>query len=196
MKAFKTILASAFLVATAAASQGVQAADPVFFKAPVDFAGTGCAPGSISVTGENTATLSVLFGGYDAGKNAVSGLPRASCNFAVPVHVPAGMQLSVMTADWMGYAKGSATLQRKYFLAGAAGAQPWLTDNFNSAGGTNFLKKDGLMHATATTGCAGGDFNLRINSNVKSNTSTSYIAVDTLDLQNKVVFHLNWAPCN
>lgn len=193
MKTLYTSLAGTLLVLFA--SQAANAADPVFFKAPISIAGTGCAPGSISTVGENTATLSVLFAGYDAGAHAVSGLPRSACNFAVPVHVPQGMQLSVMTADWMGYAKGSATLKRKYFLAGQP-AQPWLTNNYSSAAGTDFTATDGLMHGTVTTGCHGGEFNLRINSEIRANTPASYAAVDTLDLKNKVVFHLNWMPCH
>lgn len=193
MKKLHIAVASTLLVLLA--SQAASAADLVFFKAPVSVAGTGCSPGSISVVGENTATLSVLFAAYDAGAHAVSGLPRSACSFAVPVKVPQGFQVSVMTADWQGYAKGSGTLQRKYFLAGQP-AQPWLTNNYGTASGTNFMANDGLMHATATTGCAGGEFNLRINSNIKANTPSSYIAVDTLDLQNKVVFHLKWAPCH
>lgn len=195
MKNLSVSFASALLVLLA--SQAASATDPVFFKAPIMFAGTGCPVGSIPPpTGVNTATLSILFGRYDAGMSAASGMPlHAACNFAVPVHVPQGFQLSVLTADWQGFDKGSGTLQRKYFvLPGPPGPNvPWKINNYNNSG--NFLADDNLIHTTATTGCAGGDFNLRINSNITANNSSSYIAVDTLDLQNKVVFHLNWSPC-
>lgn len=196
MKGLKISLATALLALFA--TQTTQAAPTVYFKAPVNFAGTGCDIGSVAYTGENTSTLSILFGRYDAGKNAISGLQRSACNFAVPIHVPAGLQVSIMTADWQGYAKGSANLRRSYFFANAVSNNVTKSDNFNSGAGTNFLKQDGLWHASATSGCSpqGRDLIMRINSSATANTSNSYIAVDTVDMNNRVVFHLNWAPCH
>ena len=79
-------------------------ASPVYFKSPLGFAGTGCPAGSISVNGENTDTLSILFDAYDAGSDAASGQGRrASCSFAVPIQVPPGYQVSTLTADWQGF---------------------------------------------------------------------------------------------
>ena len=52
MKAFKVAITTALLAI--AAAQTAQAADPVFFKAPIQMAGTGCAPGSVSAVGGNT----------------------------------------------------------------------------------------------------------------------------------------------
>lgn len=194
MRNLKISLMSALLVLVA--SQAAQAADPVFFKAPIQFNGTGCNPYNISVVGENTSSLTVLFGGYDAGKNAVSGLARSSCNFAVPVHVPRGWQLSVLTADWQGFAQGRAKFTRSY----GTSLNPRLVlpppKTISSAGGTDWSAKDGLMHSTMASGCQGGDFNLRINSGLQAIGSNSYAAVDTVDLNNKVVFHLKWLPCN
>ncbi len=194
MNGFKTSLTSALLVL--AATQAVQAADPVFFKAPIQFNGTGCDAGSISVVGENTSSLTVLFGRYDAGKNAVSGLARSSCNFAVPVHVPQGWQLSVLTADWQGFAQGQARFTRSYGTSMNPRAIPPQVKSITSGSGTTWEAKDGLMHSTMVSGCRGGDFNLRINSGLQALGSNSYAAVDTVDLNNKVVFHLSWAPCH
>lgn len=170
-------------------------ASPVYFKSPLGFAGTGCPAGSISVNGENTDTLSILFDAYDAGSDAASGQGRrASCSFAVPIQVPPGYQVSTLTADWQGFAQGSAQLKRKYFFAGQPDA-PWLIDNFNNRSGADYLKRDTLLHSTATWSECGRTVNLRINSNILSNNSGSYIAVDTVDLKNKVQFHMQWRPC-
>ncbi|MCI5210075.1 MAG: DUF4360 domain-containing protein, partial [Candidatus Electrothrix sp. ATG2] len=97
----------------------------VYFKAPVKARGTGC-PGNNSITFscENSDTLTILFDQFDAAKpkdNAASGMMRTSCNFAVPVHVPSGFQVSTMTADWRGYAEGKTKLHREYFFAGQRG---------------------------------------------------------------------------
>lgn len=170
-------------------------ASPVYFKSPIGFAGTGCPAGSISVMGENTDTLSVLFDSYDTGFDSKSGQQRrASCNFAVPIQVPQGYQFSTLTADWQGFAQGSAQLKRKYFFAGQPDV-PWLTDQFNNRSGAEFLKQDTLMHSTTTWSPCGATANLRINSNILSNGSASYIAVDTVDLKNKVEFHMQWRKC-
>lgn len=183
-----TALFSLSMVSTASASA-------VFFKSPINFAGTGCPAGSIAVTGANTDTLSILFDSYDAGTESVSGVRRASCNFAVPVQVPQGYQVSVMTADWEGYAEGKVQLRRKYFFAGQPRA-PWITSNINSRHGTDFSKRDNMVHRTLTWGKCGRSVNLRINSNLRARGRNSYAAVDTLDLQNKVKFHLQWRRCN
>ncbi|MEZ5537375.1 MAG: DUF4360 domain-containing protein [Thiolinea sp.] len=191
------LTASLFSVALLGLSMAAPAsASPVFFKSPIGFAGTGCPAGSISVTGENTDTLSVLFDSYDAGSDAASGQGRrASCSFAVPIQVPQGYQVSTLTADWQGFAQGSAQLKRKYFFAGQPDA-PWLTDYFNSRSGTDYLKRDTLVHSTTTWSECGRSVNLRINSNILSGGSGSYIAVDTVDLKNKVQFRMQWRKCS
>ncbi|MGB0845783.1 MAG: DUF4360 domain-containing protein [Thiolinea sp.] len=183
-----TALLSMSMASTASASS-------VFFKSPINFAGTGCPAGSIAVSGANTDTLSILFDGYDAGKDSVSGVRRAACSFAVPVHVPQGYQVSVMTADWQGYAEGKVQLKRKYFFAGQPNT-PWLTSNINSSNGTDFLKRDNMQHRTLTWAGCGRSVNLRINSNLRAKTRNSYAAIDTLDLKNKVKFHLKWRRCH
>lgn len=176
-------------------SSAAHAADNVYFKNPVGFAGTGCPAGSVSVNGANTDTMSILFDQYDAGAGSASGQPgRASCNFAVPVHVPQGFQVSNMTADWQGFAQGQTTLKRKYFFAGAP-STPWVTSNFNSPAGVDFLKQDTLSHGSFTWSDCGRDVMLRINSNARAIGGSSYMAVDTLDLQNRIVFQVQWRTC-
>lgn len=175
-------------------SAPAQANGGVYFKNPIGFAGTGCPAGSVSVNGANSDTMSILFDQYDAGSDSESGRKRASCSFAVPVHVPQGFQVSTMTADWEGFAEGRTQLQRKYFFAGQPNV-PWLTNNFNSPHGDTFRKRDNLVHSTMTWSECGRDVNLRINSNIRAMNNRSYMAVDTLDLQNKVQFKVQWRRC-
>lgn len=185
MKGLKVALAAAAVALLAS-----QADAQVVFKAPMEFAGTGCKPGSYTFTGDGTDTLTVMFSAYDAGNpvsQAASGMQRTSCNFAVPVRVPAGYQVSTMTSDWRGYAKGSNQLRREYFFAGQRG--PAKTTSPTG----NFVERDDLAHATFSR--CGEDVMLRINSSVNSLGRNSYIAVDTVDLQNKVVFQMKWRPC-
>jgi hypothetical protein len=183
-KALKVALASAVLAFAAVGQADAQ----VTFRAPMEFAGTGCKPGSYSFIGEGTDTLTVMFSGYDAGNpqdRAASGLQRSACSFAVPVNVPQGFQVSTMTSDWRGYAEGRTELSREYFIAGQRGPKK----TTNPVG--NYTERDNLMHASWSP-CGAGNVTMRINSSVRAAGIPSYIAVDTVDLQNKVVFQIKW----
>lgn len=192
MKMLSPFVASLVLGLTVSAT--ANAADSVYFKSPINFAGTGCKADSVAVTGENSTTLSILFDAYDAGKTSASGLRRTSCNFAVPVHVPQGYQVSVLKADWQGFAEGKTELRRKYFFAGHPN-QPWSVSNFNDSNGINYLKTDGRIHRSLSFSKCGKDKILRINSSIRAKGKNSYIAVDTADLSNKVIFRVQWRRC-
>jgi hypothetical protein len=190
MKLLKVFFA--LVVLTVFAGQAF-AGPPVYFKAPVKFRGTGCpGPNSVSVSGEGTDTMTVLFDQFDAARpknNAASGMMRTSCSFVVPVHVPQGLQVSTMTADWRGYAEGKTKLHREYFFAGQRG--PRADDSPKG----DFTLRDNLAHGTVVWGKCGADVPMRINASVRATSNPSYIAVDTVDLKNKIVFHLKWKNC-
>ncbi len=192
MKLLTTMSAAAVLALTMVSA--VQATPAVYFKNPVNWAGTGCKAGSVSVTGANTATLSVLFDAYDAGRDSASGLRRSACSFSVPIKVPRGFQISHLTADWEGYVEGRGQLSRKYFLAGRPYTS-WKRNTYRKPAGGNFTKRDDIFHASLATGCNGGTYNLRINSQIRAMGRSSYAAVDSADLHNKVKFLLSFKPC-
>ena len=177
--------------AAAVALFASQAAAQVVFQAPMQFAGTGCKAGEYSFSGDGTDTLTVLFSAYDAAQpkdKAASKMQRTACSFVVPVQVPPGFQVSTMTSDWRGFAEGKTELFREYFFAGQRGPQA------RTAPSGNYTERDNLMHTT-WSGCGGGLVPLRINSSVRAISNPSYIAIDTLDLQNKVVFQLKHRAC-
>ena len=179
------------LVSSAMTFFAAQASAQVTFQTPMKFEGTGCKGGQYSFSGQGTDTLTVMFSAYDAAKprdKAASRMERTACSFVVPVNVPPDFQVSTLTSDWRGYAEGNAQLFREYFFAGQRG--PSKTTNPTG----NYTERDNLMHATWSH-CNGGTVPLRINSSVRAAGSPSYIAVDTVDLQNKVVFQLKWQKC-
>jgi len=193
MKLLTTITAAAILGLSMASS--VQAAPAVHFRNPVNWAGTGCPAGSsVSVSGANTATLSILFDSFDAGSNSLSGLRRSACSFSIPITVPRGYQVSHLTADWEGFVEGRGQLKRKFFLAGKPYTS-WRTNNFIKPSGGNFSKRDNLFHRSFATGCNGGVFNLRINSQIRAIGNRSYAAVDSADLHNRLLFRLRFRRC-
>jgi hypothetical protein len=193
----KIIIAALAIVAISIACADAQD-HPVYFKAPVDISGTGCPVDSFTVTGEESATLTIMFSKYDAAdppENAASTLLRSSCNFAVPVHVPAGWQVSTLTADWMGFSQGETEFKRQYFFADQAG-RPEDVTAFNDPDGIDYVERDTLTPPSYTA-CRpqAQDIILRINSDVQAKGSDSYIGVDTVDLNNAVVIELNWRKC-
>jgi hypothetical protein len=186
MKALKIALVSAAAVFFAS-----QASAKVTFEAPMQFRGTGCGGGTYSFSGQGTDTLTVLFSKYDAAKprdKAASKMERTACSFVVPVKVPPGFQVSTMTADWRGYSEGQTQLFREYFFAGQRGAQKTTSPR------NNYTAHDDLM-AASWSGCNGATVPMRINSSVRAVSNPSYIGVDSVDLQNKVIFHLVWRQC-
>ncbi|MCI5193620.1 MAG: DUF4360 domain-containing protein [Candidatus Electrothrix sp. AU1_5] len=193
MKIFKSVFTVvAVATCTFIASQAF-ARPPVYFEAPIKFRGTGCpGPNSVTVSGAGTDTLTVLFDQYDAAKptrNAASKMMRTACSFVVPVRVPNGIQVSHLTADWRGYAEGRTSLHREYFIAGEKQNVP------NEKPKGDYTVRDNLAHATWASSCNGGVFPMRINSSVRAMSQPSYIAVDTVDLKNKIVFQVKWRRC-
>lgn len=148
------------------------------------------------MTGADTATLSILFDSYEAGKDSESGKKRVACSFAVPIKVPRGLQISHLTADWEVYAEGRGQFSRKYFLGGSPTTN-WKRQNLSGgSNGKNFTNRDNIFHASLATGCNGGQYNLRINSEVKANNrKKDYIAVDSADLNNKILLLLRFKKC-
>ena len=194
MKILKLIsTAAATTLLGVAMSTSASAAD-VTFGSPAKFKGTGC-PGksTVEVVGENTPTLSVLFGQFDAGngKPSLSGLGRSACSFAIPVNVLRGFQVSHVTVDWETFTQGSGQLKRKFFLSGQPWSNKWQATNL---GNGNRTVRDDLLHASLATGCNGGRFNIRINSQITAN-SGSYSAVDSVDLNNRIIFKVKFKKC-
>lgn len=153
-------------------------AQTVYFKEPMEFAGTGCGTGSYTFSGEETATLSILFSKYDAAEpadGAASGLQHTSCSFAVPIHVPAGYQISKLKADWRGYAEGAVEFFREYFFAGKIGVKK-ISNPSNY-----FIEEDQNINFSSCAENGEEDIILRINSSIQATSNESYINIFSVD---------------
>ena len=165
-----------------------------YFNNPVNWAGTGCKAGSVSISGAKTASLSILFDSYDAGKDSKSGLTRSACSFSIPIKIPTGYKIAHLTADWEGYVEGKGELSRKYFLTG----QPqtaWKKNAYHKPEGDNFTIRDNINQTSLSSTCNGGAFNLRVDSQLKTTGEDSYVAIDSTDLHNKVQLSLRLRSC-
>jgi hypothetical protein len=108
------------------------------------------------------------------------------------VHVPNGFQVSLMTADYRGFVEGRAELRRSYFFAGEVG--PALVTPFNG-GAREYTERDNLTTTSHTFARCGQDVNLRVQSRITTKSNNSSISVDSLDLNNGMVFQLQYQRC-
>jgi hypothetical protein len=188
MKKLTTLIAGTLLVITAQASLAKPSNNTVHFKAPA-IAGNGCPAGTsdFAITPDGS-TLSILFDSYIAEPG------NKSCNFAIPVHIPNGFQVSKMTADFRGFVEGRAELRRSYFFAGDRA--PTKVTQLRSKYGDDYTVHDDLVVMSRTWSRCGKDVNMRINSRIRTKNNGSSVSVDSLDLTNGVVFHLKYRKCH
>lgn len=191
MKNIHTGLLCASVLFTLAASQASIAApslNSVYFNEP-SYGGSGCPQGSASSSlTPDGLTLTMLFDSYTASPT------RKACNISIPVHVPNGFQVSTITADYRGFAQGRGELKRSYFFAGGAGSS--FTDVLGTSSGTTYLKTDDLIETSNIWSRCGADVNMRINSAIRGLNNRSNISVDSLDLHQGMVFHLQYRSCH
>lgn len=188
MKTLSTLVAAATLALVTGTASAAPSNNSVYFQQPA-IAGSGCPAGTASAAlTEDGQTLSILFDAFSADPG------NLTCNIAVPVHVPNGYQVSLMTADYRGFVQGSAELRRSYFFAGATG--PSLVTPLSSSGGKEYTQRDNMMTMSESFARCGQDVNLRINSRIRTKNNGSSISVDSLDLNNGMVFHLQYRKCN
>lgn len=194
----KTLLAS--IAATLLITQPGFASgkNPVHFKAPA-YSGTGCPTGSAdySITPDGS-TLSILFGRYEADAGNRS-RDRKTCNISIPVRVPNGYQVSLITADYRGFVdlpkrSDSARLSRTYFFAGQLGFRK--NNTFNGRSSKDYLVRDEMLATTGTWSACGRDVNMRINSSMMARGKNAYASVDTVDLKSDMKFHLQFRRCH
>ena len=188
MKTLSTLVAAATLALVTGTASAAPSNNSVYFQQPA-IAGSGCPAGTAtSALTDDGQTLTILFDSYSADPGNVT------CNIAVPVHVPNGFQVSLMTADYRGFVQGKAELRRSYFFAGQTG--PSLVTPLASSGGKEYLQRDNMLTMSESFARCGQDVNLRINSRIRTRTNSSSISVDSLDLNNGMVFHLKYKRCN
>jgi hypothetical protein len=188
--------------AISAAVTGVAHADDIYLGEP-GYGGTGCPGGSVSATlSPDAKSLSLLFDAYsvEAGGDTGKSFDRKSCNIAIPVHVPQGMSVSVLSIDYRGYnnvpAGASSQFNVEYFFAGARG--PSFTRAFKGPLDSDYLIQNQLTAQATVWSKCGADVNLRTNSSIRVNTKQNKQALATVDSQDvsaAIIYQLQWKQC-
>jgi hypothetical protein len=197
----KNILAIAALLIGSAVA-GASYADDIALGEP-GYGGTGCPDGSASVTlSPDAKQLSILFDEYyvEVGGATNKSLDRKSCNVAIPVHVPQGLSVSVLTVDYRGYnalpSGASSTFAVEYFFAGIQG--PKFNKTFNGALDKDYLITNKLQATALVWSACGADVNLRTNSSIRVRTTQNKEAlatVDSEDISAAIKYQLQWKTC-
>lgn len=197
----KKILAIAALL-IGSSFAGTAFADDIALGEP-GYGGTGCPDGSASVTlSPDAKSLSILFDEYyvEAGGSTNKSLDRKSCNIAIPVHVPQGLSVSILTIDYRGYnslpSGARSVFNVEYFFAGARG--PTFSKTFNGALDKDYLITNKLKASALVWSKCGADVNLRTNSSIRVQTKQNKEALATVDSQDvsaAIVYALQWKKC-
>ena len=194
----KILTSMVWLIAAAFA----QADDDISLGTPA-YGGSGCAAGTVATTlSPDQKALSILFDDYQVsvGGETHKAFDRKSCNVAIPVHVPQGQSVSILTVDYRGFNRlprgASSQFNVEYFFAGGRG--PSFRRSFRGPLESDYIITNELVaDAMVWSGC-GVDVNLRTNSSMRLNTSRNAEAlatVDTEDVKAAIVYHLQWRSC-
>ncbi len=168
------------------------------------YGGNGCPANSASVTLSTDAkSLSIIFDQFiveAGGMNKT--LERKSCSIAIPVHVPQGFSVSVVSVDYRGYvslpSQASARLTAEYFLAGSLG--PKFDRVYLGKTDTDYTFKNDIGISAQVWSPCGADTILRANAAmlVKTNrfNDEAMATVDSADFKTGILYQLQWKRCS
>src|SRR5262249_20749439 len=124
-----------------------------------------------------------------------------TCNVVIPVHVPQGFSVSVLTLDYRGFndlpAGATSRFDVEYFFAGNHG--PGMTRNFYGQLSDDFtIRNDLTATASVWSGC-GEDVNLRVNTDLLVQTNSygqdALASIDSADVKAAMIYQLSWKRC-
>ena len=198
----KKILMGAIALTALAMAGAASARDDIRLGEP-GYGGTGCPSGSVSTTlSPDEKSLSLIFDEYTVSAGGTTGrsFDRKSCNVAIPVHVPQGYSVSVLSVDYRGFnhlPRGATSqFNVEYFFAGGRG--PAFRRSFFGALDSDYTISNVLQAESVVWSACGADVNLRTNSSMRLNTvnyAEAMATVDSEDVNAAIVYHLQWRPC-
>jgi hypothetical protein len=147
-------------------------------------------------------SLSLIFDQYEVSAGGTTGrsFDRKSCNVAIPVHVPGGYSISVLSVDYRGFNHlpygATSQFNVEYFFAGGRG--PAFRRTFWGALDSDYLINNQLTAESLVWSPCGADVNLRTNASMRVQTVRNLEAsatVDSEDVNAAIVYHLQMRRC-
>ncbi len=166
--------------------------------------GTACPQGTVSASvSPDGNEVSILFDQYvaEAGGSTGKSLDRKSCNIAIPVLVPQGYSVSIFQVDYRGFAAiprgGRGQFNVEYFFAGSRGVRT--TKNLRAGSESDYIFTDRLQATALVWSACGASTNLRMNTSMlvgsNSRRDQAMATVDSIDVSNGIVYHVQWKRC-
>jgi hypothetical protein len=182
---------------TAFAQQGITLGIP-------GYAGTGCPANSVSAVLSPDATqLSVLFDTFTMEAGGMTGrtIDRKNCSVAIPVNVPQGYQVSLVSIDYRGFnaLPGGATsrFSSEYFFAGSRG--PTFRQDFRGPLNQDYTLNNSLLVSSLVWSSCGAQAILRSNISMQTMTNSrrdqALSTIDSMDVDSGLIYSLQWRRC-
>lgn len=190
-----TALALCVMTLPAEAQSGLSLGRPAY-------GGPGCPAGTASVQVSGGTSLSVRFSRYQVSAGGGSGrtFDRKACSLAIPVRVPSGRSVSILSVTYRGYnaltAGGKSTFRTESFFSGGTG--PVFTRSFSGpVRGSFAVEQNAAVRSTVWSAC-GASVTLRTNSSLLVNSGNGgavSASVRSQDVSTAILYRLQWRSC-
>ncbi|HPI39486.1 MAG TPA: DUF4360 domain-containing protein [Pseudobdellovibrionaceae bacterium] len=198
-------LVQATLLALLLVASNISKAEEGLKLGSPSYGGSGCPAGSAQANlSPDQNELSILFDSYlvEAGGGNKKTVDRKACTLSIPVHVPQGYSVSIFQVDYRGFAsipsRGRVDFTAEYFFAGGRG--PQLKKSLMGPQVDTFTFTDELLAEGYVWSRCGDSVNLRINTSLMAmtnrNKEQTLASVDSADVSNSLIYHLQWKRCN
>jgi hypothetical protein len=176
---------------------------PSFTVALLSTDGSGCPPGSTSVSAPNNTQFTVTYSVYNAfaGDGAATGANRRNCQLDVQVGVPSGWTFGIVSVDYRGYAYldtgARGMLETNYYFSG----NPITTPLYHPLAGPQDGDYEFTDKAPLVTWASchfNGTLNVNTSIRVYAGSSPSVeneVTMDSTDLKTDTIYHLGFKPC-
>lgn len=163
------------------------------------YGGPGCPDGTASAVLKGT-TLSVRYSAYrvEAGGGTGKRFDRRACSLSVPVSVPRGKSVAIVSADYRGRGRlpagAKGEFRAEYFFAGETGPVAKRALNGPLQGAFSLSTPGGPL---VWSPC-GKDVILRTNSSLRVTTAanrSASLSIRSQDVSNALVYRLKWRDC-
>jgi len=192
------IAIAAVLVAQTAMADDIRLGNP-------GYGGTGCPGGTVSATlSPDAKTLSIIFDQYvtEVVPGAGRTIDRKNCQLAIPVHVPQGMSVSILSMEYRGFnslpSGARSTLSVQNFIPGVPGAVRF-SKTFMGPQDDEYVVNDSLGLGAIVWSPCGADINLRMSTSVALSSRNRYESalstLDSIDVDAGLLYHLQWRTC-
>jgi len=170
------------------------------------YTGNGCMPGTSSVTlSPDGRYISLIFDSYTIEAGLTNGRPvdYKTCNFLIPIHIPANHRLSIVEVDYRGYValpdnKATAKLSAKYFLADAMG--PPFVKDWQGPLDSNYIFENLLTLANRVHSKCGQDVDMQVRTQVTvknpKRAEDALVTIDSADFDAGLRFTVELNKCN